>query len=352
MVKKLLIASLVLLAIGAACLAGIWNWSERYFESSGPLEHETAVIVPQGASITRIAELLAEQDVILYPRAFTLILKFTKPKVTLQAGEYSFEPGISPKEAYEKLVSGETVVRQITIPEGLYTSQILDIINNTYGLTGDIPQGIREGDLLPESYHYHYGDTKASIIERMRNAMRDTIEDLWQKKADNLPFSNINQAITLASIVEKETHIDAERSHVASVFINRLRKNMRLQSDPTVIYAITNGAYVLDRLLTTKDLQVPSEYNTYVVFGLPPAPIDNPGKASIAAVLNPMETHDYYFVANGNGGHLFAKNLKEHNANVRKWRKLEKEKKQEQQEQAEQKAQEDAQNPQETKPTP
>ncbi len=323
MLKKFFIVSLVLLAVGGVLLAGIWHWSERYFNESGGLQQQVAVIIPEGASLSRIAELLTEEGVIRYPRAFTMILRLREKITSLQAGEYIFDEGVTPKQVYEKLASGKTLVRQVTIPEGFATAQVLEIINSSYGLLGEIPADIKEGTLLPETYHYHYGDTKAELIERMQNAMSATIEELWQTKQENLPFSTLQEAITLASIVEKETAIDAERTRVASVFINRLRKNMRLQSDPTVIYAVTQGKYVLDRPISIKDLQVPSEYNTYLIFGLPPGPIANPGRASIAAVLNPMQTKDFYFVADGTGGHAFAKTLKEHNANVKKWRKIE-----------------------------
>ncbi len=327
MLKKLFIVSLVLLAIGAACLVAIWNWSEHYFTTPNQLTEDVTVIVPNGASLSRIAELLAEENVIRYPRVFTFIIQIKDKTVALQAGEYRFESRISPSQAFNKLVTGETYVRQLTIPEGLSTPEALEIINNSYGLLGEIPQGIQEGTLLPETYHYHYSLTKDQMIKRMQQAMRQVVDELWEGRAENLPFKTIQEALTLASIVEKETGVDAERERVAAVFINRLRKNMRLQSDPTVIYALTKGEYPLGRSLTKKDLQVPSEYNTYVTFGLPPAPIANPGQAAIAAVLNPIESDEYYFVANGTGGHAFSKTLKEHNRNVSKWRKIERERK-------------------------
>lgn len=332
MLKKLLIVSLVLLAIGGACLLGVWQWSERYFNTPNQLQEQVTVVIPEGAPLGKIAELLEENGIIHYPRVFSLIIQYRVNNPHLQAGEYIFEPHISPKAAYEKLVSGETLVRQVTIPEGFTTAQILNIINTSYGLIGEIPEGVKEGSLLPETYHYHYGDTKAEVIERMQKAMRDTVDVLWEQRIDNLPFTTVQEAVTLASIVEKETAVDAERKRVAAVFINRLRKNMRLQSDPTVIYAITQGEAPLDRGITVTDLQVPSEYNTYVVFGLPPGPIANPGKASIEAVLQPIETKEFYFVADGTGGHAFAKTLKEHNRNVQKWRKIERARKLQQQE--------------------
>lgn len=322
MLKKLLIVSLVLLAIGGACLVAIWQWSERYFNEPGQLNEDVTVIVPQGASLSRIAQLLEEEGVIRYPRVFTYIIQAKDKTVALQAGEYQFEAGITPNQAFKKLMEGNTLIRQLTIPEGFSTPQALDVINSSYGLLGEIPAGIKEGTLLPETYHYRYGLTKEEMIKRMQRAMRTTIDALWESKAENLPFDTIQDALTLASIVEKETGIDAERRRVAAVFINRLRKNMRLQSDPTVIYAITKGEQKLERPLTRKDLQIPSEFNTYVVFGLPPAPIANPGRASIEAVLQPIESNEYYFVANGDGGHSFARTLKEHNRNVRKWRKI------------------------------
>jgi UPF0755 protein len=328
MVKKLFIVSLVLLAIGGACLLAVWNWSEKYFNRQGPLQSEIAIIIPQGSSIIRISNILANQGVIRYPRVFTLMARHKEQGVFLKAGEYVFTPHITPKEVFDKLAKGEILIRQITIVEGLPTSQVLEIINNSYGLLGEIPEGIKEGELLPETYHYQYGDTKTEIIGRMRSAMQQTVEELWERRAEKLPFTTQHEAITLASIVEKETGVEEERKRVAAVFINRLRKNMRLQSDPTVIYGITRGEIPLERSLLLQDLKLPSEYNTYLVFGLPPGPISNPGKESIAAVLNPLQTNEYYFVADGTGGHSFAKTLEEHNANVKKWRRIQKENRQ------------------------
>ncbi|MBI3441738.1 MAG: endolytic transglycosylase MltG, partial [Proteobacteria bacterium] len=191
-------------------------------------------------------------------------------------------------------------------------------------LIGDIATIPMEGSLLPETYDFSYHDTRQNLIERMKKSMQEELRALWEKRAGDIPFATPDEAVTLASIVEKETRLHDERPRVAGVFINRLKKHIPLQSDPTVIYAVTLGQAKLDRVLTYKDLQTSSAYNTYSRQGLPPTPIANPGRASLAAVLNPEHNDYIYFVANGTGGHVFAKTLKEHNHNVAQWRKMQK----------------------------
>jgi len=209
----------------------------------------------------------------------------------------------------------------VTIPEGLRSSEIVARINLVDGLTGEISDIPPDGMLLPETYQFSFGDTKQSIIDRMAAAHDALVAQLWPGREANLPFDTIDEAIVLASIVERETGIAAERPHVAGVFVNRLRMNMRLQSDPTVAYAISPNE-PLDRALTRADLKFDSPYNTYVSAGLPPGPITNPGRDAIFAVLHPAETDEIYFVADGTGGHAFARTLDEHNRNVARWRRI------------------------------
>ena len=239
----------------------------------------------------------------------------------LKAGEFAFSHGVSAKGAAQVLINGKTVTRRLTIAEGLTAFQVFDQLVATNGLedTFDVPL---EGSVLPETYYFSYGDTRSELIKRMVRAMDNNLNRLWQERASGLPFKEPNEALILASIVEKETGVKAERARIAGVFINRLKKGMRLQSDPTVVYGLSKGDGPLGRSLMRADLKKKTPYNTYTINGLPPGPICNPGLAAIRAVLNPQYTDELYFVADGKGGHVFAKNLKEHNRNAAKWRKI------------------------------
>ncbi len=219
-----------------------------------------------------------------------------------------------------KMVKGYISFRKITVAEGLSTKSTLEIINKSQGLIGDVPENVAEGSLLPETYFYSYNDTKSGMIKRMQDAMKKTIDELWEKRDLTTPIRNKEQAIVLASIVEKETGLESERAKVASVFINRLRKGMKLQSDPTIIYSFTFGDKKLERPIRVSDIQNNSPFNTYHIYGLPPEPICNPGIASIKAVLNPIQTNLLYFVASGRGDHVFSSTIQEHNTNVRRYR--------------------------------
>lgn len=306
--------------------AAISAWSINYFRSPGPLDREVTVVIHEGSSLKSIANILAENNVIEYPEIFILIVRVSESVGRMKAGEYAFAPKVAPVTVFGKLAAGDVVVHKLTIPEGLMTVQIRDIINNAGPMTGEFPEDVKEGELLPETYDFYYGDDRAKIVRRMREAMNKTLDELWERRADNLPIKTKEEALTLASIIEKETSVNDERKRVAAVFVNRLRKNMRLQTDPSVIYAITDGKHVMDKPLIFKDLETDSPYNTYRNQGLPPGPIANPGRASIEAALNPADTNEYYFVADGTGGHKFASTLKEHNNNVRQWRKINKSK--------------------------
>jgi len=225
------------------------------------------------------------------------------------------------KEVAELIASGVTLVHRITVPEGLASAEIVTLLMDAEALEGDISEVPPDGALLPETYHFHRGDARTEILDRMRQSMTEALAEAWEKRAENLPLKSPQEALVLAAIVEKETGVDRERALVAGVFVNRLRKGMPLQSDPTVVYGITLGAAPLGRALTRKDLAKPTPYNTYQINGLPPGPIANPGRAALEAAVNPAETEFFYFVADGNGGHAFAKTLAEHNRNVAKWRK-------------------------------
>ncbi len=313
-VRILILGVGVLIALGAVAA-----WAVDRYVSPGPLKEPATLIIPRGIGVDGIARRLAEAGVIDNRLLFTLAARLGGDRA-LQAGEYAFAPGMSARGVMELLRSGRTVVRRLTIAEGLTTAQVLDGLRSADGLEETVSPIPGEGELLPETYHYSYGHDRNRLIERMRRAMDETLVELWATRAPGLPFDTPREALVLASIVEKETAVPEERARIAAVFINRLRRGMRLQSDPTVVYALTDGERPLDRPLGHADLEIDSPYNTYVVDGLPPGPICNPGRASIRAVLNPLETDELYFVADGSGGHVFSRTLEEHNRNVRRWR--------------------------------
>jgi UPF0755 protein len=310
-----LLAALLLAALGA----GLFLYE---IDRPGPLAQPKTVVLPRGAGVGQIAGQLAEAGVVRSPLVFQLAAYATGRAPALKAGEYAFPTAITLYETLALLESGRTVVHRFTLAEGVTTAQCLMLLRQADALDGPVPPDVPEGSLLPETYHYSRGDTRAHLVERMRQSMRDTLAELWAKRMPGLPISTPTQALTLASIVERETALAAERPLVAAVFLNRLKRGMKLQSDPTVIYALVGGASDLGRSITRADLSAASPYNTYVASGLPPGPIGNPGRASIEAALHPAESDDLYFVADGTGGHAFARTLEEHNRNVQRWRRI------------------------------
>ncbi|MDD3447306.1 MAG: endolytic transglycosylase MltG, partial [Zavarzinia sp.] len=218
------------------------------------------------------------------------------------------------------LRDGKVVVHRLTVPEGLTVAEIMKLVADTAALSGSLPPIPPEGTLLPETYNFTRGENRSAMVDRMRRAMVEALDSAWAARVDGLPFETKEQALVLASIIEKETARDSERRRIAGVFVNRLRKGMRLQSDPTVIYGITKGQGPLGRSLTRTDLREATDYNTYVVYGLPPGPISSPGLDSLRAAVNPSTHKELYFVADGKGGHAFAETLDDHNANVQRWR--------------------------------
>lgn len=296
--------------------------AQLYYEREGPLEVGQNVVIPRGSGTGAIAERLAEAGVVDDARAFHIAALVTGKNARLRAGEYAFEPGTSLREALELLESGKTVIRRFTVPEGRTAAEVVALLTETEGLSGEIAALPEEGSLLPETYHYSWGDDRTQLLERMQRSMQLALEELWEARTPGLPIETPEEAVVLASIVERETGVAEERPVVASVFINRLKRGMRLQSDPTVVYAITKGERPLGRALTRADWQVEDPYNTYQNDGLPPGPIANPGRASLEAVLAPEESEYLYFVADGSGGHAFARTLEEHNRNVANWRRI------------------------------
>jgi UPF0755 protein len=304
------------------CAAGGAFWGYSEYVKPGPLQSDLAVVIPKGAGKIEIANLLQTRGVITQPLVFRAAVRTIAREKSLRAGEFLFPKSASTKAVVGILQTGKTVVRRITVAEGLTVAEVMDRLYQTEGLEGDITTRVSEGTLLPETYHFSYGDSRDAMVLRMRTAMDKAFEELWNRRARNLPYETAADTLVMASIIEKETARADERARVAGVFVNRLRRGMRLQSDPTVVYGVTDGTGALGRPIQRSDLNNPHPYNTYIHKGLPPTPIANPGRSSIEAALNPAATDDLYFVADGEGGHAFARTLTEHNRNVARWRRL------------------------------
>jgi UPF0755 protein len=323
LIGKLVRLFLLLLVLGAGLAGGAGYWAHQKFHAPGPAAAATVVLIDRGLGVRAIADRLAAAEVIDEPLVFAAGVRVYGEGRPLRAGEYEFAAHLSMRDVMEKMIAGDTLVHRLTIPEGRTSTEIVALVAAADALEGPVPESIpTDGTLLPETYFYSRGDTRAQLLERMGKAMRTALDELWAGRAEDLPLQTPEEAVILASIVEKETGVASERPRVASVFYNRLALGMPLQSDPTVIYALTGGDGPLDRALTRADLQVASPFNTYQNAGLPPGPIANPGRASLQAVLNPVSTKYLYFVADGSGGHAFAETLEEHNRNVAAWRRL------------------------------
>jgi len=313
----------VVLALAGAAVGGFLLWAHSRLGTPGPAVAPVTVIVPHGTGSSAIAQQLQEAGVIDASWLFLLGAKMTGHQ-PLQAGEYAFPAQVSLASVIDMMRRGQVVIHKLTFAEGLTVQQILTQLRQADGLSGKITLPPEEGSVMPQTYYYSYGDSRDAVLARMGRAMTESLDELWPKRSRTLSLTSKMDALILASIVERETALPEERPHVAAVFLNRLKLHMRLQSDPTVIYALSNGQGVLDRPLKHDDLAMRSPYNTYFSDGLPPGPICNPGRASIIAVLNPAASDDLYFVADGTGGHVFAKTLAEHNRNVTRWRVINK----------------------------
>ena len=311
---------LIVLSIAAAAVLFI---GRQRFEAPGPLAEDKMVNIPRGLGIRDIADLLQREGVIDQPYVFMGGVIALKARGELKYGEYQFTKNSSVADVVDTITEGKVIQHAVTVPEGLTSEQIVARLLENDGLAGQIKEIPREGTLLPETYRFTRGMTREQIIQRMQQAHRRVLQEVWERRMQDLPVKTPEQLVTLASIVEKETGRPDERTRVAAVFVNRLKSRMRLQSDPTIIYGLTGGKGSLGRPILKSEIEQPTPYNTYVVDGLPPGPIANPGRASLEAAANPARTKELYFVADGTGGHVFSENYTEHQKNVARLRGIE-----------------------------
>ena len=308
------LALMLLAGLGAGT-----GWVAReHFNEAGPLDHPRDVVVPRGAP-PQVAEALLHEGVIASTRDFRVAVLLTRAQGPLHAAEFAFPAGASLRQVLDILRTARPVQHRLTIPEGLTAAQIAELLDRAEGMTGDEPVP-DEGAMLPQSYSYEYGTSREAMMARAEGAMRRALAEAWAQRAPQVKLATPEEMLTLASIVERETARPAERPHVAAVFLNRLRLGMKLQSDPTVAYAVSGGMETAGRGITRAELNLANPYNTYHIAGLPPGPIGSPGMASLLAVAQPAQSEDLYFVADGSGGHIFARTLEEHNRNVARWR--------------------------------
>jgi UPF0755 protein len=300
-----------------------WSYGKHKFETPGPLENDKVVNIPRGLGLRDIAELLTRDNVIDQPWIFIGGVLVLKAKDELKYGEYKFTKQATLRETIDTIVEGKVVQHAFTIPEGLTSEQIVARLAEVDFLAGNIREIPKEGTLLPETYNFPRGTTREQAIQRMQNSHRRVVQEIWERRSPDVPVKTPEALVTLASIVEKETGRPDERSRVAAVFINRLRQRIKLQSDPTIIYGLVGGKGTLGRPIMRSEIEQPTPYNTYVIEGLPPGPIANPGRASLEATANPARTKEIYFVADGTGAHAFAENLQQHQQNVAKLRQFE-----------------------------
>lgn len=315
---------MTLLFVGVIGLALLFYFVRTQFDQPGPLDYSTVVVIPKGEGVREIAGRLEREGVISDQRIFVAaVVLYFRAQAKLKAGEYAIPKQASMRAVLDTLVEGKAILQSVTLPEGLTSYQIVERLNGHPELTGRVDRVPPEGSIMPDTYRFARGTDRKELIARMQSEQQKFLDKLWEKKATNLPITTKEEAIILASIVEKETGKADERPRVASVFINRLNKNMKLQSDPTIIYGLSGGKGTLGRPILKSEIQQTTPYNTYAIKGLPPTAIANPGRAALEAVLRPAKTNDLFFVADGTGGHAFSETYQDHKRNVAQWRVIE-----------------------------
>ena len=321
-VGNAIITLLIILMIGAGAA---YYYGKQTLEAQGPLQEDKVVNIPQRAGKRDIADVLQREGVIdVNPWVFIGSVFAMKASSDLKPGEYLFQKNASLRDVIGTIVEGKVVQHAVTIPEGLTSEQIVARLSDNDIFTGSVREIPREGTLLPETYKFPRGTTRDQVIQRMQQTQKRVLAEIWERRNPDIPVRSPEQLVTLASIVEKETGRADERSRVSAVFVNRLRQKIKLQSDPTIIYGLVGGKGTLGRPIKRSEITQPSPYNTYVIDGLPPGPIANPGRASLEAAANPARTRDLFFVADGSGGHAFTETYDQHQKNVAKLRSMEK----------------------------
>lgn len=323
MMRHVAANALTLIVLGLVVVLGLVTWGQASFRSAGPLATPVIVEVERGEGLASITRKLEEAGAIESAAVFRLGARYTGLDQGLRFGEYEIAPDMSMEDILRQMNQGTTVVRRITVPEGWTSWQVVEALNAHEELTGEIAEVPAEGTLAPASYDFQRGEERSAILERMASEQERLLAEAWAAREPDLPVNSPEELLILASIVEKETGVAEERGQVASVFVNRLRTGMRLQTDPTVIYGITQGEGSLGRGIRASELAAATPWNTYQIDGLPPTPIANPGRAALMATATPAETDFVYFVADGTGGHAFSRTLDEHNTNVAAWRRIE-----------------------------
>jgi len=316
--NAVLLAVLVLVAVAAVAAANIIGMRKAFFNAPGPLKQEESVVIERGLSVKAISQQLEDAQIISDAKTFSIATRFFADKAPMKAGEFSIPAAATMAEVLTILQTAQAVQYRLLIREGITVSEALEIVRQEDRLIGEISDTFPEGSLLPDTYFFVRGESRDILLNRMRKAMDEAVESAWEARTETEELKSPEELLVLASIIEKETSRDKEKPMVSGVFYNRLRKGMKLQSDPTVIYGIAQGP--LGRSLKRKDVRTPTPYNTYTIDRLPPGPIALPSREALIAAGQPAQTDALFFVVDGNGGHVFAKTYAQHRANIRKWR--------------------------------